>query len=121
MTQERRRFTRIPYNVAARIEASGSHIQCKIKDLAFRGLYATGETALAEGTEVLVVIHLTDDAERAPLNIKGKIIRKSQKGFGVEFNEMDLDTFTDLKHILIYQGGSEVLLMDELMDFIEEV
>ena len=121
MVHERRRFTRIPYNVKAKIEYSGSHVDCDVKDIAFRGLYAGGGEEVPEGSEVMVVIHLTDDSSRAPLSITGNVVRKTERGFGVEFKEMDLDSFTDLKYILIYQSGSEALLMEELMDFIEEV
>jgi hypothetical protein len=49
-----------------------------------------------------VNIYLSGGIDDLKLEIQGRIVRHTDAGFGVEFESMDLETYTHLKTLVLY-------------------
>lgn len=77
------------------------------KDLSLRGMFAgsgSGER-FEPGTQCGVSIFLTGGIEKIELRMKGTVVRSSDRGMGIEFDSMDVDTYSHLKNIVYYNSG----------------
>jgi len=49
-----------------------------------------------------VNVYLSGGIQDLMLEIQGRIVRHTDAGFGVEFESMDVDTYTHLKTLILY-------------------
>jgi len=57
-----------------------------IKDISAGGLFIETDTALFMNQELVITFFLPD--ARAPIKIKGKVVRTNAEGFGIKFDEI---------------------------------
>jgi len=105
---ERRKHSRVEFatKIQIQIEAQEKLIELKgsSKDLSLKGMFAGTKTEFALGTKCLVKVYLTGMIERIELIMKGSIVRAGDKGMGIEFDSMDVDTYSHLKNIVKYNN-----------------
>ncbi|MCX4193470.1 PilZ domain-containing protein [Methylophaga sp. OBS1] len=121
-TQERRRFSRIPFDAIAHIKtADGDEfLNCSVLDVSLKGLLiikpgqwqarlgqsCTVDLLLQQG-EVVIEMHAT-------------VAHVDDDSIGFESYEMDLDSITHLKRLMELNLGDEGLLHRELSALIEK-
>ncbi len=79
-------------------------LEANSKDLSQRGVFVKTGKKYAIGTECRVNIYLSGGIEDVKLDIQGRIVRHTDIGFGVEFDSMDVDTYTHLKTLILYNS-----------------
>lgn len=105
--QKRRRHTRVGIQLRCEIKplkGSTDIIKGSARNISFRGLFfrCEGECPLDYGQECLVHLYLGDEETTPVIKASAKIIHKGQQGLGIEFSDLNLDSFQHLKNLLVY-------------------
>lgn len=100
----RRKKLRVDFktSIVLRTDQSEIHIEGSSRDLGLKGIFIHTLEELAVGTKCKVELKLTGMTEQLNLYMQGKIIRKDPNGIAVEFDSMDLDSYTHLKNLVRY-------------------
>ena len=104
--QNRRRYTRVEFSTRIVLTASSAKIEAmgSSKDLSLKGVFVDTDIKLAQGIECDLKIFLTGGVEEIELSIRARVARVVDTGLGISFESMDLDTYTHLKNIVLYNG-----------------
>ncbi|MFH1091513.1 MAG: PilZ domain-containing protein [Pseudomonadota bacterium] len=85
------------------------------RDLSLKGLYIeTGEN-LALDTEVEIYLELSGASPDLELHMKGRVVRQDPGGLAVDFVEVDLDSFSHLRNIVLYNSEDPAEVDQELV------
>ena len=57
------------------------------------------------GTDVDVTLELSGTSSQVTLKMKGRVARQDADGIGLDFTEVDLDSFHHLRNIVLYNAG----------------
>jgi len=105
---ERRKHSRVGFSTVMKvlIEADGKQISldANSRDLSLKGVFISSETKFSSGTKCAVTVYLTGGIEKIELLMKGTIVRSTDKGMGIVFDSMDVDTYSHLKNIVYYNS-----------------
>jgi hypothetical protein len=106
---DRRKYSRVIFATKIEIhmiDASDQNVQFEAhsKDLSQKGVFAKTDKRPSLDTMCRVNIYLSGGIDDLKLEIQGRIVRHTDAGFGVEFESMDLDTFTHLKNLVLYNS-----------------
>ncbi len=111
--KERRKYVRVGFKTAIHIviDANGEkiHLDGNSKDLSIRGIFVSTPKKLPAGTACKVKVYLTGGIDDIELSINATIVREAENGMGIEFDSMDVDTYTHLKNIVYYNNADEIL------------
>ncbi|NWH03491.1 PilZ domain-containing protein [Desulfobacter latus] len=104
---DRRKYSRVTFTTRIEIrmlDVSGQHVQfmADSKDLSQRGLFVKTEKRPSLDTACRVTVYLSRGTDDLKLEIQGRIVRHTDAGFGVAFESMDLDTYSHLKMLVLY-------------------
>ena len=104
---DRRKYSRVVFTTKIEIhmlDASGKNVQfvANSKDLSQRGLFVKTDKRPSLDTTCRVTVCLSRGIDDLKLEIQGRIVRHTDAGFGVEFESMDIDTYTHLKTLVMY-------------------
>lgn len=101
---DRRKKLRVDFktSIILKTDQSEIHIEGNSKDLSLKGIFIHTQENTAVGTKCRVEVKLTGMTEQLNLYMQGKIIRRDQNGIAVEFESMDLDSYTHLKNLVRY-------------------
>lgn len=101
---DRRKKLRVDFktNIFLKTDLSEIHIEGSSKDLSLKGMFIHTREETAIGAKCRVEVNLTGMTEPLSLHMQGKIIRKDPNGIAVEFDSMDLDSYTHLKNLVRY-------------------
>ncbi len=72
------------------------------KDLSQRGVFVKTDKRPSLDTVCQVNVYLSGGLDDLKLEIQGRIVRHTDAGFAVEFESMDVDTYTHLKTLVLY-------------------
>lgn len=110
---ERRKHTRVEFETRIllsadeiKIDATGSS-----RDLSMKGMFLATDRKLPLGTACHVRIVLSGGVADLELSMDATVARVEQEGLGLRFDTIDLDSFTHLKNIVMYNsdGDAQVL------------
>ncbi|HAR34304.1 MAG TPA: PilZ domain-containing protein [Desulfobacter sp.] len=104
---DRRKHSRVIFTTKIEIhmlDESGQNVKlaANSKDLSQRGVFVKTNTQPSLDTPCRVNIYLSGGIDDLKLEIQGRIVRHTDAGFGVEFESMDLETYTHLKTLVLY-------------------
>lgn len=114
---EKRRFSRVDFKKEVEIFVNGAKYSGEIENLSLKGAYLKTTHPLQMGDQVEIIIHLTVNTE-FDVNLRGKVVRLSDGGAGVLFDQIDLDSFAHLRNIIAYNFGDDDLVMEEFFNSI---
>ncbi len=101
----RRKHSRVGFATEIKIELKTKDkvkLEGSSKDLSLKGIFVSTDKRFARGTLCFVKIYLTGGIEKIELLIEGTIVRQTDTGIGIIFNSMDIDTYSHLKNIVVY-------------------
>lgn len=108
---ERRRHKRVDFSTRIKVflEVPGRRIDLESdsKDLSLKGIYILTHERVAEGTKCSLKIFLDGGNESVELKMESTVARVDDKGLGITFDSMDVDSFTHLKNIVKYNSIDE--------------
>ena len=102
---ERRKNRRVVFKVTATVKTEQSVIEGTVENLSMKGMFFVCSGDVASDRQVEITITLSGSSSRLSLKLKGKAVRQTNAGFGIEFQEMDLDSFIHLRCIIEENSG----------------
>ena len=96
---ERRKNRRVPFQVIATAQTDQISIKGMVDNLSMKGMFLASET-LSEGSPLEISIGLSGSSPSVSIELKGRVVRQTEAGLAIEFQEMDLDSFTHLRNII---------------------
>ncbi len=118
--KDRRRFLRVSYSTSAILtDEKGNQVSGNIRNLSLKGAFVEAEDSVDIDSPVKVEINVASLSSSLNLSLMGKIVRKDSRGVGVEFTEMDIDTFVHLKSIVALNHGDLDTIEDEFHKFLQ--
>ncbi len=106
--EERRRHARVGFSTAIQIllDADGEPVKLEAdsKDLSLRGIFVFTDKTVPAGTKCTVKIYLTGGIDKIELQMNATIVRKTENGMGIEFDSMEVETYSHLKNIVYYNS-----------------
>jgi hypothetical protein len=124
MPEKKRDTTRVEFRTKAELRANGKVIEGTVDNLSLKGLFLRTETShfsIQTGQEVEITVRLAGASTKLSIELKGKVIRWDKEGLGIEFTEMEFDTFVHLRNIVAYNSGDEDLVMEEFSNTFENL
>ena len=107
-SDNRRKFDRVdfstPIKIILNIDGKDINLSGSSKDLSLKGIYIDTTRRFEPGTPCLISIHLSGSTENIELKIQASITRQTDKGMGIAFDSMDVDTYAHLKNIVKYNS-----------------
>lgn len=115
---EKRKFVRVPIRLEAFVTCASHTFRAEIKNLSLNGMLLGTSEAVAEGETVSVILYLIGAEQRLDLSIclAGKVLRCGNGHVALKFQEMDIDSFTQLRNIIAYNLGDADLVMKEFFE-----
>jgi hypothetical protein len=119
---EKRKFTRVELERVARVRGDGETYRGKMQNLSLSGVFVTTQGRPALGSEVDVEIIFTGPKTELAVEIRAKVTRHDDTGFGVAFalESMELDSFLHLRNIIAYLQGDRDRIAAEFQDLLKE-
>ena len=116
MPEKKRDTTRVEFHTRAEVRAGGKVIEGTVENLSLKGMFLKAETShfsIQSGQAVGILIRLAGARTKLSIELRGKVIRWDKEGLGIEFTEMEFDTFVHLRNIVAYNSGDEDRIMEE--------
>jgi hypothetical protein len=121
MTKEKRRTTRVKFHTSVDLKfVDKLYEQCEILDLSVKGVFVLGVTNCEPGQECEVTLQLSGVSSELKLKMKAKVARVTKDGIGLNFHEVDLDSFSHLKYIVYYNSENPDLLDENYLEPVPE-
>lgn len=104
--KEKRKHTRVEFSTRIVLMASDTEIEAtgSSKDLSLKGVFVNTDKKLDVGTECNVKIFLSGGIGDIELAMTAKVARVVDAGLGLAFEAMDVDSYTHLKNIVLYNS-----------------
>lgn len=104
---EQRKFIRVPFKTEASYAIAGEAYTAKIEDISLHGAYLLPISPFIPhmGLKMQVKISLIGSSSKLSLQLDARVVRIDEHGFGVTFQEIDLDSFIHLKNIVTLYSG----------------
>ncbi len=105
---DRRKHTRVGFTTDIHIllDTDGKQINLKgnSKDLSLKGLFVNTQIKVPAQTKCFVKVYLSGGMSDIELLINATIVREKDNGMGIEFDSMDVETYSHLKNIVYYNS-----------------
>ena len=115
MGSEQRKRTRVDFVTTVTLIAGDRELKKMAStNLSLKGLYVKTKERLPPDTPVDVRLELSGASSRVLLKMRGKVARIDKGGMGVDFTEVDLDSFYHLRNIVLYNSDDPSIVDDEI-------
>jgi len=105
MSQEKRRFSRIPFQVNAEITIDQDVYPVpKIKNLSIGGGFFPMTKGLPPGSPCQVKIFLNGTSSELSIRVAGRILRSSSEAVAIQFTSIDPDSLFHLQNIIRFNA-----------------
>ena len=105
MTEEKRRFSRIVFQMDAELTMPGRMFKVdRIADLSVGGCQLDIGEKIAEGTECSLLIVLNPADRRMNVEIGGEVVRSDGNVVGVKFTSIEPEALIHLQNIVRYNS-----------------
>lgn len=110
---ERRKHIRVHFKTRILLCADGIEIDAEgsSKDLSMKGVFITTDKHLPLGTACDVKILLSGGIKDLELTMEATVARVEPTGIGLAFDSIDLDSFTHLKNIVLYNSDGDARII----------
>ncbi len=117
MENQKRRFTRVPFKVAAKLEAGGGRFEVdEIFNLSVGGCLLPVTAILAPGTECCVTIMLSGVSSEMNVQADGEIVRSCDGEVAVKFTRIEPDSLFHLQNIILHNSTDTDMVEREIRD-----
>ena len=99
---EKRKRIRVPFRTEIIIDYDDHKMRFggDSVNLSLSGMLVETEKEIPLGAVCRIRLRLTGTQELIELTMAGRVVRQDHLGFGVQFDEMDLDSYTLLKEVI---------------------
>jgi len=105
-SDERRQSPRVEFKteIVLNTPSQSYRLEGSSGDISRKGIYIYTKEDIPVETVCEVKVVLSGAQPPVVIDVKGRVARKTDDGIGVEFREMDLDSFSHLKKIIEYNS-----------------
>lgn len=115
MSDDRRRFTRVPFDAATRLQQNDWSAPVQLVDISLRGLLVTQpadwDAALITSEPVVAIIDLDDGSQ---ISMEARLVHSDDGVLGFRCEHIDLDSVSHLRRLIALNLGDTDLLDREL-------
>jgi tRNA 2-thiocytidine biosynthesis protein TtcA len=106
MSENQRKRTRVQFKTTVNLTAPGIDLRgLDSRDLSLKGIFVETDHKVDVGADVDVTLELSGTSSLMTLEMKGRVARQDHDGLGLDFIEVDLDSFHHLRNIVLYNAG----------------
>ncbi len=102
---ERRKNRRVPFQVMATAETGKIKVNGMVDNLSMKGMFLTTKETLSGSNLLEISIILSGSSSLLSIRLMGSVVRQTEVGIAIEFQEMDLDSFTHLRNVIELNTG----------------
>lgn len=116
MAKKKRDTTRVEFHTRAELQIGDKDVRGEVENLSLKGMFLVTDTSSLEnaaGQDVSVSVSLAGAASNLSITLGGKVVRVEKEGLGIEFTDMEFDTFVHLRNIVAYNTGDDEGIMEE--------
>jgi len=109
---EKRKRIRVPFRTEIFIDYDNHKMRFEgdSVNLSLSGVLVETDEEIPLGTVCRVRLRLSGTLEPIELAMDGRVVRQDHSGFGVQFHEMDLESYTLLKEVIRHNANDPDLL-----------
>ncbi len=116
---KKREFLRVDTKFKVTLENEGKTIQSgRTRDLSMKGLLVLCEERYPVGTDCRILIHLSDPDSGPKVEARGTIVREHPDGLGIQFTELDVDSYNHLRKMIIHNAEETEKAEQEIHDHV---
>jgi len=105
-----RNFTRVNYSAGACIRYGDNLVMCNADNLSLRGMYLKTDHKVPLNTPVNVTVY---HSSRSSLKFNANVVRKEANGVGLQINNLNANTFAQLRDIVATKSNNPSQVMQE--------
>lgn len=122
-TQEKRRFSRIPFDAVAHVdvEDGDQYLNCQVIDISLRGLLIIRPGQWQAELNQSCHIDLLLEEGQVEIKMQASVAHMDSAYIGFECREIDVDSMSHLKRLVELNLGDDGLLHRELLTLLEQV
>lgn len=111
--EDKRKFTRIPFDIEVSLAAGDTAIRSsRLQNISLQGMYVVTDARWKIGTDCVGELEVVGKSTHLTIQVKAEVLRVEKDGLAMKFTEMDLDSLTQLRH-LIATHSDDPDLMDK--------
>ena len=115
---EKRQCLRIPFRIESKIKYNDKILEGETLNLSLQGILINISEQIPIDSIVDVEMELIGDSSKEILNVSSKVVRSDKGGTAIKMMKIDLDSFMDLRDIIINNNGDSDKIMAEFHNFI---
>lgn len=112
MTDDRRRFTRVPFDASARLFQGDWQAQAQVVDISLRGLLILQPAAWEQVDPEQPVEVIIELSALEQIHMETRVAFMREGLIGLQCRHMDLDSTSHLKRLIVLNMGDEALERD---------
>ena len=114
---ERRHFTRIPFDADVTLSQDDKHWQAQLIDISLHGVLVSRPDNWPNGggEECCIELPLGEDSS---IKVNGKVAHLESDHIGLSFENMELESASHLKQLLLFNLGDQSLVDREIQELI---
>jgi len=114
---ERRHFTRVPFDANVTLTRDGTHWQARLIDISFHGVLVShpDDWPSDGGGDFCIELPLGQDSG---IKVNGKVAHVEADHIGLSFENMELESASHLKRLLLFNLGDQALVDREIQELI---
>ncbi len=111
---EARGRIRSEYHTTVTIKVNSQTVEsAETKDISLNGVFIFTPTTFPLNTECDVILNFPGQMRHEPLHMKAIVARVTHEGMGLTFKEMDIETYQELKKIILYNNTDPDDFLDQ--------
>ncbi|MEN6441546.1 MAG: PilZ domain-containing protein [Syntrophobacter sp.] len=118
-TEERRKFTRIPFSSRAILTSSDARLSGTILNLSINGTFLKVPQKIDIGRAVEIELFLTGPASDLSVVLSGEVVRHVPDGVAIKFTGMYLDVFERLREVVASGLNDKKKVVEEFLEYME--
>jgi len=115
---ERRKFSRIPFNSIAIVRNRKIQTEGKIENLSLNGVLLKMSERVETGGDLELQIFLIEPAADISIKLCGKVLRQNSEGIAIQFTGMYLDDFGRLRDQIAHRVGDKGKVIEEFLEYL---
>ena len=106
MNTEKRKKTRVHFEAQVILKSGTIEIVSNVisKDISLKGMFIKTDKKIPLEALCDIKILLTGTTNKISINLKGRIVRQDSSGLGLSFDSMDLESYSHLRNLLMYNA-----------------
>lgn len=114
MSDDRRRFTRVPFDANTVLQQEGWHVEVQLLDLSLRGLLVQQPDAWQRGNPNEPFVAVIDLSEGNQIRMEVGLVHAEEGLLGFRCEHIDLDSISHLRRLIALNLGDPALVEREL-------